>query len=178
MKKCLAILLGIFLIGFVSASQSANAFYGSAEYLNGESVESGTITAEISGEVVGSCEIEDGSYELIVRSDYGGVIYFYFDGLDEPVAREVFEKSEMTELDLVIPLPGSRMILSGPFAESHRITGDYVSFYSLNQARPRDLREEPNYEYVFIFLGLAAVVLLIIIMGILIRRSDERRGLL
>ncbi len=104
-KICLAILFGIFFISLVSAIPSPHAFYGTVSDSNENVVDGGLITAEINGIEVASANIIDGSYDLTVESEYGGVIYFYFLMTENPIANYTFDSFEVTELDFIIQVP-------------------------------------------------------------------------
>ena len=103
MNKYLLVLIGIFLISFVGAVPSPHAFYGTIRYSDGDHVY-GTIIAERNDIEVGSSDITNGNYELIVSSESGGIIYFYLDGKEEPLANYTFEAFGITELNLVIEI--------------------------------------------------------------------------
>jgi len=96
----------IFLISMVSAIPLPHAFYGNVKYSNGENVE-GMITAKIDESIVGSCDIIDGEYNLVVESEYGGLIYFYLEGENESVGTFLFDSFEVTELNFIIEIPES-----------------------------------------------------------------------
>lgn len=101
-KKYLIIICLIFLISVAYAIPipSPHGFYGSISYSNGTSIENGIILAKINEDLVGSSNIIDGSYDLVVESEYGGLIYFYFK--DELIGNYTFEAFEVTELNFVI----------------------------------------------------------------------------
>ncbi len=105
MNKTYLIVLGIFLISFVSAIPLPHAFEGEVTYSNGDFVGVGTIVAMIDESMVGSSYIIQGAYDLIVKSEYGGLIYFYLEDSQEPLANYTFNSFEITELDFVIFLP-------------------------------------------------------------------------
>ena len=94
----------IFLISVISAVPLPHAFYGNVDYSNGESVE-GVITAKIDESIVGRCDIVSGFYDLIVNSEYGGLIYFYLEGKNEPIGTFFFDAFEVTELNFIIEIP-------------------------------------------------------------------------
>lgn len=103
-KKYFIIVLGIFLISIVSAIPLPHAFYGNVKYSNGESVE-GVIVAKIDESIVGSCDIVGGFYDLIVESEYWGLIYFYLGGENESIGTFPFNSFEITELNFIIEIP-------------------------------------------------------------------------
>ena len=105
-KRFLLIIIGIFLISIVSAVPvpSPHAFYGTVDYSNGKPVE-GTIITQIDNLIVGSCEIVNGAYDLVVESEYGGVIYFYLEGKSEVLETFVFKAFKITELNLIVEIP-------------------------------------------------------------------------
>ena len=98
----------IFLISIISAIPipSPHAFYGNVKYSNGESVE-GVIVAKMDDFMVGSCDIVGGFYDLIMESEYGGLIYFYLEGTDESIGNYTFQAFEVTELNFIIEIPES-----------------------------------------------------------------------
>ncbi len=104
MNKSLVIIILclILLIGVVSAIPipSPHGFHGSISYSNGTLIEEGTIIAKINEDLAGSSDIIDGSYDLVVESEYGGLIYFYFK--DELIGNYTFNAFEVTELNFVI----------------------------------------------------------------------------
>jgi len=106
-NKILLIIIGIFLIGVISAIPipSPHGFYGTVDYSNGLSLEEGTIITQIDNLTVGSCEIVNGAYDLVVESEYGGVIYFYLEGKSEVLETFVFKAFEVTELNFIIEIP-------------------------------------------------------------------------
>ena len=106
-KKFLLIIIGIFSISIISAIPvpSPHAFYGNVDYSNGQSLEGETIITQINNLTVGSCEIVNGKYDLVVESEYGGLIYFYLEGKNEPLETFVFKAFEITELNLIIEIP-------------------------------------------------------------------------
>ena len=97
----------IFLIGVVSAIPipSPHGFHGIISYSNGTLIEEGTILAKINEGLVGSSDIIDGSYDLIVESEYGEIINFYFE--DELIGNYTFKAFEVTELNFVINIEES-----------------------------------------------------------------------
>ena len=102
-KKYLIIVLGIFLIGIVSAIPYPHAFYGKINYSNGESVE-GVIVSKIDESIVRSCDIVGGFYDLIVESEYDKIIYFYLEGKEESIGNYMFQAFEVTELNFIIEI--------------------------------------------------------------------------
>jgi len=94
------------MISIVSAIPYPHAFYGSVDYSDGESVE-GVIVTKIGDSIAGSCDIVDGFYDLVVESEYGGLIYFYLDGEDESIGTFLFDSFEITELNFIIEVPES-----------------------------------------------------------------------
>jgi len=98
------VLFGIFLISLVSAVPSPHGFYGTVSNSNGKIIEDGIIIAEINELVVGVGDVINGTYDLTVESEYGGMIYFYFEGKMEPIANYTFDGFEITELNLIIPV--------------------------------------------------------------------------
>jgi len=95
----------IFLISMVSAIPLPHAFYGTVKYSNGGFIEEGTIVAQIDNITVGNTEIINGSYDLIVESEYGGLIYFYLGGENESIGTFLFDSFEITELNFMIEIP-------------------------------------------------------------------------
>ncbi len=102
-KKSLIIILIvtlIFLINSVSAISFPHAFYGEVNYSNGEKVNTGEIITKINENIVGSTVILDGEYNLIIESEYGGLIKFYFN--NENLGNYTFKEFEVTRLDFII----------------------------------------------------------------------------
>lgn len=99
----------IFLIDVIFAIPipSPHAFYGNVKYSNGILIEEGTIIAQIANITVGNSEIINGSYDLIVESDYGEIIYFYLEGKKESLGNYMFQAFEVTELNFIIEIPES-----------------------------------------------------------------------
>jgi len=99
----------IFLIDVIFAIPipSPHAFFGNVEYSNGILIEEGTIIAQIANITVGNSEIINGSYDLIVESEYGGLTYFYLGGKNEPIGAFLFDSFEITELNFIIEIPES-----------------------------------------------------------------------
>jgi len=99
----------IFLINVILAIPipSPHAFYGNVKYSNGTFIEEGTIVAQIDNIIVGNTEIINGSYDLIVEPEYGGLIYFYLDGENESIGDYIFQAFEVTELNFIIEFPES-----------------------------------------------------------------------
>jgi len=108
MKKQIIISLAIlFLIGTVFASMPLpHAFHGIVTYSDGTLIqESLEITAKINNEEVGSSNIINGKYDLVVESESEGeTIYFYIEGLTEAIKTDKFESFEITELDFATTL--------------------------------------------------------------------------
>ena len=94
----------LFVIGLVSAVPSPHAFYGEVHYsdwfLIGEGLE---ITASINGNNK-TDTLVNGAYDLVVESESGGIVYFYIEGLTEPIGTREFESFAVTELDFTTAL--------------------------------------------------------------------------
>lgn len=95
----------VLLAGSVLAAGPSppHAFYGDVRYSNGTFVQEGVIIAEINSQEAGASDIVNGAYDLIVESDTdGALISFYLQGESEAIETAIFEKFEVTELDLII----------------------------------------------------------------------------
>ena len=92
-------ILGLFLIGLVSAIPSPHGFNGKVYYSDGATLlkDGYSVTAKIGGVEKGSSNIVSGSYDLVVESSSGGNIYFYVNS--EAVGSRVFKNFEVTELN-------------------------------------------------------------------------------
>ncbi len=103
MDKKFFLILGISLVlavNFVSAIPLPHAFYGTVTYSNGENA-NGIVAAKINDINVGESTIVGGSYNLVVNSEYGGMIYFYLD--NNILGNYTFSRFSVTELNFVIP---------------------------------------------------------------------------
>ncbi len=139
MKKYLIVLIGIFLISFISAVPYPHAFYGNVNYSDGNFVETGTITAMIDEAIVGSSNIINGAYDLTIESEYGGLIYFYFN--EEPFTSRIFNVFEITELNLVLSIPKPVDEPEEPFIEED---DDESHTHTSSSSRPKQYCE-PNW---------------------------------
>jgi len=101
-NKILFFVLGIFLISFVSAISYPHAFHGTIVYSNGTIIQEGTITAKINELEVGSCNIVNGLYDLVVESDNNELIYFYIQEKEESIGNYKSKAFEITELNFII----------------------------------------------------------------------------
>lgn len=103
MKKAALVFMLIISVSLVCAIDYPHAFRGSVDYNSGGSVENGYIvTGEIEGVVSGSCVVEGGSYDLIVKGGKeGDEIKFYVNGVEADQGAE-FAVFEITDLDLTV----------------------------------------------------------------------------
>jgi len=116
MKKQIICLMVLFVIGMVSAISTPHAFYGEVYYSDGVLIEEGLeIRTEIN-ENDETSTLVNGEYDLVVESDSGGLVYFYIEGLTEPIGTREFESFAITELDFTT-------LLSNPNFEEDDDTG-------------------------------------------------------
>ena len=122
MKKQIIISLAIlFLIGTVFASMPLpHAFHGIVTYSDGTLIqESLEITAKINNEEVGSSNIINGKYDLVIESESEGeTIYFYIEGLTEAIKTNKFESFEITELNFATTLTNPNITPVNPPSRS------------------------------------------------------------
>jgi PGF-pre-PGF domain-containing protein len=110
MKK---LLLSTFLILFAAAGAVAqptgpHIFSGDA-VVDGDSVEGGTVTARANGNIVGSAQVTDGSYEdlLVQGIDNQTLVKFYIDGLDSN-ENHTYRPWNVSELDLAAEIESDK----------------------------------------------------------------------
>lgn len=99
----------LFLIGLVSAIPLPHAFYGNVYYSDGTPIQENLIITAKLGDFNDSSVIKNGKYgyedTLIVKSEStNGTVYFYIDGLNEPIKNYTFKAFEITKLDFTTDL--------------------------------------------------------------------------
>jgi len=109
----------IFISGVLAIPPTPSAFYGNADYENGDSIPDGYIvTAELNGIVSGMCVVQDGKYgygsdTLVVSTQgVGGSIKFYING-GKTNEESQFIDMGVTELDLTVDSPPSNLVGCG-----------------------------------------------------------------
>jgi hypothetical protein len=106
MRKQIACLMALFVLGLASATiPTPHGFYGEVDYSDGTLIqESLTITAKISGTIVGNSNLVNGAYDLVVESENGGTIDFYVDGQSNSIGNYIFTGFAVTELNFTTSL--------------------------------------------------------------------------
>jgi hypothetical protein len=101
MKKIVLLFIFLLSISFVFSQgiTKPHAFYGDVYYSDRITLlENGfSVTAKIEGVIVGSSEIMNGKYDLIIEGKKGKTIYFYIN--EKEVKNYIFEEFGITKLD-------------------------------------------------------------------------------
>jgi hypothetical protein len=106
MRKQIICFMALFVLGLASAViTTPHGFYGEVDYSDGVLIQDSlSITAKISGMIVGTTTIINGIYDLVVESENGGTIDFYIQGQSGTIGNYVFTGFAVTELDFATSL--------------------------------------------------------------------------
>jgi len=129
-NQILTILIILLSIGFISAiGDLPHGFYGEVYYSDESLIhENLIITAEL-GNFSDTCIIQNGTYgygedTLIVQSENkGGIVYFYIQGVVEPIANFSFQILNVTELNLITPLISPNLSIENNDSTNHTNSG-------------------------------------------------------